>query len=146
MLTGSLPSSAVSPDSVSFQPSPSGGEAEVLQPHRLEPRERHVDLGRVDLLERVGDPGLLPERGGGVAAGLRVDLVALGGRGRLGAHHGAVDPGRVGSTTSAVSSSAITSAQAPSEDGQVSSYRIGSQSICEASTDSTVVSWLRRWA
>ena len=46
----------------------------------------------------------------------------------------------------AVSSSAMTRAQAPSEDGQVSSYRIGSQSICEASTDSTVVSGLRRWA
>ena len=46
----------------------------------------------------------------------------------------------------AVSSSAMTRAQAPSEEGQVSSYRIGSQSICEASTDSTVVSLLRRWA
>jgi hypothetical protein len=47
---------------------------------------------------------------------------------------------------SATSSAAITSAQAPSEDGQVSSYRIGSQSICEASTDSTVVFGLRRCA
>ena len=46
----------------------------------------------------------------------------------------------------AVSASAMTSAQAPSEDGQVSSYRIGSHSICEASTDSTVVSLLCRWA
>ena len=46
----------------------------------------------------------------------------------------------------AVSSSAMTRAQAPSDDGQVSSYRIGSHSICEASTDSTVVSGLRRWA
>ena len=46
----------------------------------------------------------------------------------------------------ASSSATITSAQAPSEDGQVSSYRIGSHSICEASTDSTVVSGLRRWA
>ncbi len=46
----------------------------------------------------------------------------------------------------AVSSSTITSAHAPSEDGQVSSYRIGSQSICEASTDSTVVSLLCRCA
>ena len=45
-----------------------------------------------------------------------------------------------------VSSSAMTSAQAPSEDGQVSSYRIGSQSICEASTDSTVVSLFFRCA
>src|SRR6478752_921288 len=40
----------------------------------------------------------------------------------------------------AVSSSTMTRAQAPSEDGQVSSYLIGSQSICEASTVSTVVS------
>jgi hypothetical protein len=46
----------------------------------------------------------------------------------------------------ATSSAAITSAQAPSEDGQVSSYRIGSQSICEASTDSTVVSGFLRCA
>ena len=46
----------------------------------------------------------------------------------------------------AVSSSAITRAQAPSEEGQVSSYRIGSQSICDSSTDSTVVSGFRRWA
>src|SRR3954449_3121285 len=47
------------------------GEPEVLDPHRLEPRERNVDLRAVDLLERVGDPGLLPQRGGGVAAGAR---------------------------------------------------------------------------
>ena len=40
----------------------------------------------------------------------------------------------------------MTSAQAPSEDGQVSSYRIGSQSICDASTDSTVVSGFFRCA
>lgn len=35
---------------------------------------------------------------------------------------------------SAVASSTMTSAQAPSEDGQVSSYRIGSHNICEAIT------------
>src|SRR5690349_22727040 len=29
--------------------------AEVLQPHRLVPGERHVDLGHVDLVQRVGD-------------------------------------------------------------------------------------------
>ena len=95
-LTGSLPSIAVSPDSVELPAARRWlGEAERLQPHRLEPRERHVDLGHVDLVDRVGDAGLLPERGGGVTRGLRVDLVALGGRGRLGTHHRAVDPGRV---------------------------------------------------
>ncbi len=46
----------------------------------------------------------------------------------------------------AVSSSAMTTAQAPSEDGQVSSYLMGSHSICDAITDSKVVSGLRRWA
>ena len=40
----------------------------------------------------------------------------------------------------------MTTAQAPSEDGQVSSYRIGSHSICDAITDSTVVSGWRRCA
>src|SRR4051812_40561831 len=43
-------------------------------------------------------------------------------------------------------SEAITMAQAPSEDGQVSSKRIGSQSIVEARTDSTVVPSLWRCA
>src|SRR5690242_14008853 len=70
-----------------------GHEPEVLQPHGLEPRERHVDLGRVDLLERVADAGLLPQRGRGLLPGLRVDLVATGVGRRLGAHRGGVDPG-----------------------------------------------------
>ena len=41
---------------------PGRGEAEVLQPHRLVPGERHVDLGHVDLVQRVGDAGLPPQR------------------------------------------------------------------------------------
>src|SRR3954451_5478415 len=44
------------------------------------------------------------------------------------------------------SSEAMTSAHAPSEEGQVSSYRIGSHSIVEARTDSTVVPLLCRCA
>ena len=65
------------PASVSLQPSPSLGEAEVLQPHGLEPGEGHVDLGAVHLFDRVGD-ARLRQRGGRVRAGLRVDLVAPG--------------------------------------------------------------------
>ena len=49
---GMSPSRAVAPASVSFQPSPSVGEAQVLQPHRLVPAEGHVDLGHVDLGSR----------------------------------------------------------------------------------------------
>ena len=45
---------------------------------------------------------------------------------------------------SAISSLPITSAQAPSDDGQVSSNRIGSQSIWDAITFSSVMSgWCR---
>jgi len=70
-------------------------EAEILHPHRLEPRERHVDLGAVDLAERVGDAGALPEVRRRLAAGQGIGLVALGVRQRLRAHHLAVDPGGV---------------------------------------------------
>jgi hypothetical protein len=47
---------------------------------------------------------------------------------------------------SAASSSPMTTAQAPSDDGQVSSYRTGSQSMGEACTDSSVMSGCCRWA
>src|SRR5699024_4477066 len=55
--------------------------------------ERDVDLGGVDLLGRVGDAGLGPQGVGGVAAGLRVGVVAAGEGSRLGAQGGGVDPG-----------------------------------------------------
>src|SRR5690348_7928840 len=58
-LTGSRPPSCVSPASVSRQPT-GPGEAQVFQPHRLEPGERDVDLGDVDLVDRAGDAGLAP--------------------------------------------------------------------------------------
>ncbi len=47
---------------------------------------------------------------------------------------------------STADSEAMTRAHAPSEDGHVSSYRMGSHSICDASTESTVVSGFCRWA
>ena len=47
---------------------------------------------------------------------------------------------------SAISSLPITSAQAPSEEGQVSSNRIGSHSIWDAITFSSVMSGWCRWA
>ena len=75
----------------------------------------------------------MPQRLGGVAPGLRVDLVAPGEGQRFGAQRGGVDPRdgvAVGEArASAISSLPITSAQAPSDDGQVSSNRMGSQSI-----------------
>src|SRR5690606_38456516 len=51
------------------------GEAEVLQPHRLVPRERHVDLGDVDVPPGVGDAGLAVDVGGALPAGPGVHLV-----------------------------------------------------------------------
>jgi hypothetical protein len=50
------------------------------------------------------------------------------------------------SDRSTAASEAITRAHAPSDDGQVSSYLIGSHSICDAITDSKVVSGFCRWA
>ena len=47
---------------------------------------------------------------------------------------------------SAAASSPITTAHAPSEDGQVSSYRTGSHSMGEARTDSSVMSGCCRCA
>ena len=46
----------------------------------------------------------------------------------------------------AACSSPMTTAHAPSDDGQVSSYRTGFQSIGEACTDSSVMSGCCRWA
>jgi hypothetical protein len=46
----------------------------------------------------------------------------------------------------AASSSPMITAQAPSDDGQVSSYLTGSHSIGEACTDSSVMSGCCRWA
>ena len=46
----------------------------------------------------------------------------------------------------AASESPMTTAHAPSDDGQVSSYRTGFQSIGEACTDSSVMSGCCRWA
>ena len=84
-------------------------------------RERHVDLGAVDLLAGIGDAGLLVELGRAVAAGLRVHLVAPGEHGRLGAHRRARASRPAGFGAAARRRSfAITIAQAPSEDGQVS--------------------------
>ena len=62
-----------------------GREPDRLQPHRLEPRERNVDLRDVDLVDRTGDSGRFPQRGGGVASGLRADLIASRVGQRLGA-------------------------------------------------------------
>ena len=98
-----------------------GGEAEVLEPHRLEPRERHVDLGGLDVVPGILDAGL-------VVDGLRADLAGASAR-----------PGRGPAPTwlrrttrpplihagfrgpfFACSSFETTSAIAPSDDGQVS--------------------------
>lgn len=68
-----------------------GSESEVLQPHRLEPRERYINLGGVDFVDRAGDARCFPQRGRAVPAGLRVDLVAAGVRQRLGAQRSGVD-------------------------------------------------------
>src|SRR5690606_29104444 len=51
------------------------GEAEVLQPHRLVPAERHVHLGGVQVAAGVGDAGLGVDVGGAVPSGARVDGV-----------------------------------------------------------------------
>jgi len=48
--------------------------------------------------------------------------------------------------SSAACSSPMTTAQAPSDDGQVSSYRTGSHSMADACTDSSVMSGCCRWA
>src|SRR6185437_7660491 len=61
-------------------------EAQVLQPHRLVPAERDVDLGAVEVLPGVGDAGLPVDVGGALPAGPRVDLVAAGEHRRLRPH------------------------------------------------------------
>src|SRR5205807_4316121 len=55
-----------------------GGEAEVLHPHGLEPAERDIDLGHVELGAGIGDARLSEHVGGAVAAGLGIHLVAAG--------------------------------------------------------------------
>ncbi len=72
---------------------PGGGEAEVLEPHRLEPAEGDVHLGHVELTARIGDPGLAVNVRCAVAARSRVDLVAPGEVRRLAAHGGPEHPG-----------------------------------------------------
>src|SRR5215211_1522234 len=55
-----------------------GHEAEVLEPHRFMPTERHLHLDAVDLVARVGDAGLTQHVGGAVLARLRVHRATLG--------------------------------------------------------------------
>ncbi len=69
-------------------------EAEVLQPHRLVPAERHVHLCAVQVLARIGDAGLLVHIRRAVATGLRIDLITAGENGRLRTHRAAANPGR----------------------------------------------------
>jgi hypothetical protein len=125
------------------------GEAEVLEPHRLEPRERHVHLDHVDLVQRVGDAGLLEHVGGQSRppAGLTWSRPAN----MVGSLRNAVPLTQAGARPAASAASppasfVSTMAHAPSEDGQVSPSRIGSQSIIVSLMDSKVASVWWRWA
>src|SRR5207249_11705433 len=51
-------------------------EAQVLEPHGLEPGERDVHLDRLDLLPGILDPGLLVHLLGADTARLRAHLIA----------------------------------------------------------------------
>ena len=82
------------PSSIIFQPSPSLGDAVGLEPDGLVPRERHVELGHVDLLARVGDAGLGVDVVGALQAGRGPHRVAAGEARRLGARRRAEDPRR----------------------------------------------------
>src|SRR4051794_8063928 len=55
------------------------GDPQVLEPHRLEPRERHVHLDAVDLVARIGDARLLVHVVGALDATQRQHRVAVGG-------------------------------------------------------------------
>src|SRR5262249_26086351 len=67
-------------------------EAEVLEPHRLEPRERHVDLRRLDLAPRLAAPGAIQTLLRADPAGHRVHLIATWDPHRLGVGGGRLDP------------------------------------------------------
>ena len=87
MLTGISPSSAVAPSSVIFQPSPSGAKPRFSIHIGSNQRERHVDLGAVDLLARIRDAGLRVQlRRRSRVPRLRVHLVAAREHRRLAAH------------------------------------------------------------
>ena len=71
---------------------PHVAEAQVLEPHRLEPRERHVDLGGLDLVPRIADARLVVDVLGAATAGLGAHLIAAGHPHRLRVRGGALDP------------------------------------------------------
>src|SRR3546814_2294838 len=73
---------------------PRTGEAEVLEPHGLEPGERHVHLHAVDLSARIGDPGLCEHVGRAVGAASRQHGVAVRRHRRLRAHRRPPHPRR----------------------------------------------------
>src|SRR5439155_3649177 len=68
-------------------------EAQVLEPHRLEPGERDVDLGGVDLLPRVRDAGALVHRLGTHLPRLGAHLIAARYPHGLGVRRARTDPG-----------------------------------------------------
>src|SRR5438876_3809328 len=70
-------------------------EAEVLEPHRLEPGERDVDLGGVDLLPRILDAGAVVDGLRAHLPGPRTHLVATRSPHRLGIRGARSDPGRL---------------------------------------------------
>src|SRR5207249_9309615 len=68
-------------------------EAQVLEPHRLEPGEGDVDLGGVDLLPRIRDAGPLVHRLGADLPRSRAHLVATRDPHRLRVGGTGPDPG-----------------------------------------------------
>src|SRR5262245_25732169 len=70
-------------------------EAEVLEPHRLEPGERHVHLRHLDLLPRVADARLLVDGLRADATGARAHLVAAWHPHRLRVRVSRLDPRRL---------------------------------------------------
>ena len=95
MLTGRSPSSCGGAVLGHPPALPGVGEEQVLHPHRLEPGERHVDLGAVDLAAWVGDAGLPVDVLGAQRAAEGQHRVAVGGHRRLRAHGRAVEPRRL---------------------------------------------------
>src|SRR3954463_6068264 len=131
MLTGRSPSSSVTPASVSFQPSPSSAKPRFsshmgsyqengtyISPASMSRRGSAIPACRytsaAQSLPACGDTASLPAKSVGPLRGAPPRTQAGG-------------PGARAAPARSVS----TMAQAPSEEGQVSEYRIGSQSMGE---------------
>src|ERR1700730_13399513 len=148
-LKGMRPPIAVSPASVSFQPSPSGAKPRFSS--HIGSNHQNGAWTSATAISSIGL--VIPAAFHSAAAasrpacGLtwsRPEYASGSVRSAVAWIHATGWPSAT--RASAAASSPITSAHAPSEEGHVSSKRMGSHSICDDSTFSSVMSGWCRWA